>query len=70
LEFTLSNSGRSTLKIYNALGQEMKTLFDEEATAGNVYRISFNASGLPSGIYFAKLVQGSNQMIKKMILVK
>ena len=70
LEFTLSNSGRSTLKIYNALGQEIKTLFDEEATAGNIYRISFNASGLPSGIYFARLVQGSNQMIKKMILVK
>lgn len=70
LEFTLANNGKAKLKVFNSLGEEIKVLFDEEGKAGQLYRINFNAGELPSGIYFAKLTQGSNQAIKKMILIK
>ena len=70
IEFTLAEDGMTELKIFNIIGQEMVNLFKEEGKAGQIYRVNFNASDLPSGIYFAKLVQGSRQMMKKMILIK
>jgi len=70
IEFTLADDGMTELKVFNIIGQEVISLFREEGKAGQIYRISFNASDLPSGIYFAKLLQGNSQMMKKMILIK
>ncbi|MHC1738135.1 MAG: BPL-N domain-containing protein [Ignavibacteriaceae bacterium] len=70
IEFTLAEVGMTELKIFNIIGQEVTSLFKEEGKAGQIYRVNFNASDLPSGIYFVKLVQGSRQMMKKMILIK
>jgi hypothetical protein len=44
-------------------------LVNEEKSAGN-YEMSFDAKGLPSGIYFYKLKAGSFVETKKMILLK
>ena len=43
-----------TLKVYDVLGNEIATLVNEEKPAGN-YEVEFNATGLPSGIYFYQL---------------
>ena len=45
-----------TLKIYNVLGQEMKTLYDHEALDAGSQSIDFDASTLPSGVYFYRVV--------------
>jgi len=58
-----------TLKIYNILGKEIKTLVNEQKQKGN-YTIEFDASSLPSGIYFYKLQSGSFSETKKMIFLK
>ena len=58
-----------TLKIYDALGNEIATLVKEEKPAGS-YEVEFNASSLSSGIYFYKLQAGSFVESKKMILIK
>jgi photosystem II stability/assembly factor-like uncharacterized protein len=58
-----------TLKIYDLLGNEIATLVDEEKPAGK-YEVEFNASNLPSGVYFYRLQAGSFNKIKKMILIK
>jgi hypothetical protein len=58
-----------TLKIYDLLGREVLTLFDEYKSAGN-YEITFDASSLTSGIYFYRLQAGDFVGIKKMILLK
>jgi hypothetical protein len=58
-----------TLKIYDVLGNEVATLVNEEKPTGN-YSVSFDASGLTSGIYFYKLTTSSFTQTKKMILVK
>lgn len=70
IEFTLAEDGKTELKVFNVIGKEIATLFREEGKAGQLYKVDFNAASLPSGIYFAKLIQGSSQMIKKMILIK
>ncbi|MFO7525912.1 MAG: PQQ-dependent sugar dehydrogenase [Ignavibacteriaceae bacterium] len=58
-----------TLKIYDLLGREIATLVDEEKPAGT-YEINFDASGLPSGIYFYKIQLGNFIETKKMILIR
>ena len=49
IEFTLPNDGRATLKVYNMLGQEVETVFNDVAKAGEYHQAVFNARGLASG---------------------
>jgi len=57
------------LKVYDVLGNEITTLVSEEKPAGS-YEVEFNASLLPSGVYFYQLKAGSYIETKKMILMK
>jgi len=58
-----------TLKVYDVLGSEVATLVDEEKPAGG-YEVEFNASSLPSGVYFYQLRAGYFVQTKKMVLLK
>jgi len=71
LPVTLSGDEGSfvTLKIYNALGEEVAVLLDKELTTGT-YEVEWNASNIPSGVYFYQLKTGSFVQTKKMILMK
>jgi photosystem II stability/assembly factor-like uncharacterized protein len=58
-----------SIKIYDVLGNEVKTLLEETKKAG-YYTISLNANDLSSGIYFYKLSAGAYSATKKLILLK
>ena len=58
-----------SLRIYNPLGQEIKTLINQSLQPGN-YEVDFNASTLSSGIYYYKLTAGNFSETKKMVLIK
>ena len=58
-----------TLKVYNILGEMIKTLVDEYKPAGK-YETEFYAEGLTSGIYFYRLKAGSSYAVRKMIFLK
>ena len=70
IEFTVPQDGKVQLKVYNTLGEEVATLLDETMTAGEYHRVSFDASRLVSGIYFARIQFANRQLVKKMLLVK
>jgi flagellar hook assembly protein FlgD len=57
------------LTIYNSLGQVVKTLLNENLSAGT-HQVSFDAVTLPSGIYYYKLEAGTYSSVKRMLLVK
>ncbi len=61
--------GRASLRIYNVLGEEVATLVNQRQAPGN-YSVQFNASNLPSGVYFYTLRVGDFVATKKMILLK
>ncbi len=57
------------LTVYDILGRKVATLVNKKQTPGR-YEVTFNASNLPSGIYFYKLQAGNFQESRKMILEK
>jgi Secretion system C-terminal sorting domain len=69
IKYSLPIASIVKLIVYNTLGQTIKVLDYEHKNAGN-YSINFNASDLPSGIYFYKLEAGQFSQIRKMILLK
>jgi photosystem II stability/assembly factor-like uncharacterized protein len=58
-----------TLKVYDLLGSEIRTLVNEEKPIGS-YEVEFDATWLPSGVYFYKVKAGSFVVTKKMVLLK
>jgi len=57
------------LKVYDILGREITTLVNKEQKPGS-YKITFNAAGLPSGPYFARLTVGNFDKTISMLLIK
>lgn len=69
INYALSDNLYVTLKIYDVLGREVATLVDMPESAG--YKsVSFDASSLPSGLYFYRFHAGSVNTVKKMLLMK
>lgn len=69
ISYQLPVDGLMTLKVYDVLGREVQTLVNERQNAGN-YSVTFNASGLPSGIYFYRLQAGTYSETKNLLLLK
>ncbi len=72
--FRISELGLVTLKVYDILGNEVATLVNEEKSEGS-YTVTFDASGLPSGVYFYTLKAGTSKAqafvtSKKMLILK
>ena len=69
IEYSLKGSGNITLRVFNAEGKLITTLFSGYLTAGS-YKISWEAAGFSSGVYFYKLSSGSFTESRKMLLIK
>lgn len=60
VQFTTYNLQRVTLKIYDVNGREVAVVLDEKLPAGE-QTVSFDASGLPAGVYYYRLAVGGWQ---------
>ena len=69
ISYDLPQKSRVKLSIYNLLGQEVATLVNDEQEPGR-YNVKFDASGLPSGVYFYTLQTPYFTKTNKMVLVK
>lgn len=69
ISYSLPQSQFATLKIYDAIGNEVVTLVNEKQNSGS-YEVEFNANNLSSGIYFYSLKTDNFFETKKMILIK
>ncbi len=77
IEYKIPKTSTVTLKVYDILGREVKTLVNNETKQPGIYQVNFDASDLSSGVYFYKLSAISNSKqagnfinVKKMILEK
>ena len=69
IKFDLPNVSNVKLFVYDILGREVSRIIDGELKAGK-YEADFNASNLPSGVYFYRLITGGFTDTKKMLLIK
>lgn len=69
INFGIAKPGMVKLVVYNVIGEKIQTLVNSYYNAGQ-YKAVFNASNLPSGIYFYELQTPDYTNVKKMMLVK
>ncbi|MCA0444600.1 MAG: glycoside hydrolase family 3 C-terminal domain-containing protein [Bacteroidetes bacterium] len=69
ITFTTATSGQVTLKVFNLLGQEVKTLVDEIKPAGT-QTVRLDGSDLKSGVYFCRMTAGNFSQTRKIVLLK
>jgi len=69
IRYDLTEPGSTSLIVYNILGQKVKELVNEYKDAG-YYKVEFNASELPSGIYIYKINSGNYTQTRKLMLIK
>jgi subtilisin-like proprotein convertase family protein len=69
IRFQIEDSRLINLKVFDILGREVTTLINEKLNPGE-YEVMFDGSGLPSGIYFYKLITDGFSETKRMVLIK
>ncbi|HMT11231.1 MAG TPA: T9SS type A sorting domain-containing protein, partial [Ignavibacteria bacterium] len=65
--FSVVQASNVKLNVYDAAGSLVKQLVNDEMNAGT-YKVSFNAAGLSSGVYFYRLESNGLSSVKKMLL--
>jgi hypothetical protein len=63
IEFTATEDTRTTIELYNLVGQRMEILFDEVAQAGTTYQVVLDAKSYNIGFYI--VVMKSDNSIQK-----
>ncbi len=68
----ITEKTRATMKLYNILGKEVATIFDEFKLPGKNYEIKLSTSSfnLPSGVYFLELNYGGFRKMIKIMIIK
>jgi len=68
--FTIPKRCEISFKIYNVLGEQVGILINGRMMEAGYNRVTWNASDLPSGIYFYRLETGQKSFVKKCVLMK
>ena len=69
IRYSVAELTHVTIKVYNAAGQEMATLVDNQVATGN-YTANWAAKSVSSGVYFYSMKAGNFSQTMKMILMK
>jgi len=69
LKFSIANRQLTILRVYDTLGQEVRTVVNENLEAGT-HNVDFNAEGLPSGVYVYRIQAGGFVASRKMVLIR
>ena len=69
ISYRLAISSYVTIKVYDAIGNEVTTLVNGIKQPGN-HKVNFSANGLASGVYYYSLSAGGLNQTKKMVMLK
>lgn len=70
IQFGLPESGQVDIYVFNLLGQQVARLAQNRVFSAGWHKVSFDASALPSGIYFYQVRLGEQIFTRKMTLLK
>jgi len=69
IRYSIKMSAPVTLKVYDVLGKEVRTLVNENQAPGT-YEAVFDASRIPSGVYYYRLTAEGYSETRKMVVIK
>lgn len=69
IKYSIAERSNVTIKVYDMLGSEVATIVNQVQEAGS-HNVTFNASGLASGMYVYTITAGNFTATKKMMLLK
>lgn len=69
IEFTLPESQKITLQVFDTLGRKIRTILNEFFPTGS-HDVTFNGYGLSSGVYFYRMTANKYSETKSMMLLK
>jgi hypothetical protein len=69
IKYNLSEPSHVKLAVFNVLGEKVHSLVDKKQNGG-IHSVEFNASHLPSGLYFCQIHAGSFKQTIKLVLVE
>jgi hypothetical protein len=69
MNFTLESDQYVRVDIYNMNGQKITSLADTNFEKGT-HQLSWNADGMPEGVYFIQLIAGKEVHTHKVVLIK
>jgi len=58
-----------TLKVFDILGREVATLVNEPKNPG-IYEVTWDASNMPSGMYFYRMKAGGTMETRKLVMLR
>ena len=70
IEYEVPEAGSVVLEVYDVLGRRVTTLVKSNEHPRGVFTVEFDAAGLSSGVYIARLKQGGQVVSEKMTLIK
>jgi YVTN family beta-propeller protein len=69
IPFEITSAGPATIKIYDLTGSEIAVLLESHLQPGR-YEASWDAAGLPGGVYVVRLTSGVHSASRRIILLK
>jgi len=70
ISYNIADQSEVTLSVFNSIGERVATLVNGEMQSQGNYKVTFDATGLSSGVYFYQLQYGHNVLTQKMVLMK
>lgn len=70
IDYNIAKQSIVNIKVFDVIGREVASLVNNEVKQAGDYNVTFNASNLPSGIYYYKMTAGDFTDVKKMVLIK
>jgi hypothetical protein len=70
IAFKLAKTDKISMKIYDITGQLVKTVFDNKKYTAGTHEVTIDMSKYSSGVYFTVLNNGSQELVRKMMLIK
>ncbi|MEX2603292.1 MAG: T9SS type A sorting domain-containing protein, partial [Gracilimonas sp.] len=70
ISYQLNSNQLVQLEVFDVTGRKVAVLVDGERKPAGNYRVSFDGSGLSSGVYFYRLETDGQTKTQKMLLIK
>jgi hypothetical protein len=70
LSFAVKTEAETVVTLYNVLGQQVRTLYDGQPTAGEAQRVRLDATGLSSGVYIVRLKAQGQTRTRRVTVVR